>query len=107
MLDLFHTVKKIRKGDSLSPTLFGLFINDLKDVEDLHLGIKIVEEIIYILVKTKLGQLGISGTENKWIRSYLTNRTQIVLINKEQSHIRGITYGVPHVSIFGPLLFSL
>ncbi len=41
------------------------------------------------------------------MRSYLKNRLEIVVINKEQSDIMDISYGVPQGSIMGPLLFSL
>ncbi len=38
------------QGDFLSPTLFGLFLNDLlRKVKDLKLGVKIVDEIVSIL----------------------------------------------------------
>ncbi len=40
----------MRQGDSFSPTFFGLFLNDLlREVKDLKLGVKIVDEIVSIL----------------------------------------------------------
>ncbi len=40
----------VRQGDSLSTTLFGLYINDLiKEVKKLNLGVKVGEELVYIL----------------------------------------------------------
>ncbi len=48
--DWFTIGSGVRQGDSLSPTLFGLFINDLiKDVNDLKLGVRIRGELISIL----------------------------------------------------------
>ncbi len=38
------------RGDSLSPTLVGLFLSDLlREGKDLKLGVKIVDEIVSIL----------------------------------------------------------
>ncbi len=38
------------QGDSLSPTLFGLYNNDLiKEVQKLNLGVKVGEELVSIL----------------------------------------------------------
>ena len=55
----------------------------------------------------KLSGLGITGTAYKLIESYLTNRQQIVKIDKYQSATHMITFGVPQGSILGPLLFLI
>ncbi len=54
-------------------------------------------------ILSKLKQFSITGTANKLMRSYLTNRTQIIVINEEHSDIIDITYGVLQGSILGPL----
>ena len=53
----------------------------------------------------KLRQLGIEGKLLKWIKSYLTNRKQRVVLNGKMSDWKHTNAGVPQGSILGPLLF--
>ena len=49
--DWFDITSGVRQGDSLSPTLFGLFINDLvQDLNNMNLGIPIGNDSISILL---------------------------------------------------------
>jgi len=49
---------------------------------------------------------GVTGTALKWIKSYLSNRTQSVAMGTSQSHFVSLDTGVPQGSVLGPLLFS-
>ena len=53
----------------------------------------------------KLQQCGIEGSCLKWIESYLTGRSQKVVIRGQASSQLSLESGVPQGSILGPLLF--
>ena len=60
-----------------------------------------------ILIDRLRVSFGITGKTLKWIREYLTNRTQRVLIQGTPSSPAIIKYGVPQGSVLGPFLFTL
>ena len=52
-------------------------------------------------------RFGVRGSALEWIKSYLTNRKQSVLIYGERSEELELIYGVPQGSVLGPILFTL
>ena len=50
---------------------------------------------------------GISGLALKWLKSYLKDRKQCVVVDGTYSNPRLVGCGVPQGSVLGPLLFSL
>ena len=53
----------------------------------------------------KLSSAGINFDLLRWLSSYLSNRTQRVVLNGQSSEWASVKAGVPHGSILGPLLF--
>lgn len=49
---------------------------------------------------------GVEGSALAWIKSYLEDRSQVVVIDGCTSQPRNLVYGVPQGSVLGPLLFT-
>ena len=52
-------------------------------------------------------KFGIDGVVLEWFRSYLTDRSQQIIIGSDRSRPMDVHYGVPQGSCLGPLLFSI
>ena len=55
----------------------------------------------------KLAYYGIQGMLLDWVKDFLSNRSQIVILNNACSEPTEVLSGVPQGSVLGPLLFLL
>ena len=60
-----------------------------------------------ILLERLQSRFGLTGSVLYWIKSYFTQRSEVVCINGTPSKSQSVNYGVPQGSILGPLLFNL
>ena len=60
-----------------------------------------------ILLHRQESVFGITGAALDWIQSYLTGRSQRVVIGDTKSELIPLTFGVPQGSVLGPILFTL
>ena len=80
------------------------------DKGELVLGVfidlsKAFDTVDHVILLSKLKHYGIKGLMYKWVKNYLFNRKQYVVL--EMSEALDIVCGVPQGSILGPLLFLI
>ena len=61
----------------------------------------------YDILLQKLSNIGISGKLFTWIKEFLRERTQVVVVDEVLSYIAEVISGVPQGAVLGPLLFLI
>ncbi|KAF2352229.1 Reverse transcriptase domain [Trinorchestia longiramus] len=68
---------------------------------------KVFDKVPHERLMAKVEAHGIRGNYSRWIRNWLTRRTQRVVIHDETSDSALVTSGVHQGSVLGPLLFII
>ena len=68
---------------------------------------KAFDKVTNLRLMVKLQSLGITESIFKWIKLWLSNRKQCVVINGHCSKWKDVSSGVLQGSVFGPILFII
>ena len=68
---------------------------------------KAFDKVDHEILLNKVKAVGITGNIHQWLRSFLSNRKQYVLVDNQKSEPEQVLSGVPQGTVLGPVLFIL
>ncbi len=113
LTDTQHGFRPRRSCESQLITTFHdaaghLHRRDIKQVNAIVLDfVKAFDKVPRKRLKLKLKYYGISGPILHWLTAFLTDRTQLVLLDGSSSDTVSVSSGVPQGTVLGPFLFLL
>ena len=68
---------------------------------------KAFDKVDHNILLHKLNHIGIRGKIHKWIKEFITGRSQEVIVDREKSQTVKVISGVPQGTVLGPILFII